>query len=214
MRHRWFIVLGAVWLGAIGTGLGLLANYAAEPGQVGEVPQTWPSDPGLQLADATHTLVLAVHPRCPCTAASINELERALGNVEQLPRVYALIFEPIPGEAGDDQEAFARTRITKRLIQLPGVELVADPGSAIAAGFGALTSGHTLVYDESGQLVYSGGLTPTRAHEGPNTGSATLVSLFNGGDAIAQIAPVFGCPLCSADEPNQMATCFTDGDTP
>lgn len=214
MRHRWFMALGAVWLSAIGTGLGLLANYAAEPGLVGEVPQAWPSDSELQRAGASHTLVLAVHPRCPCTAASINELERALGNVEQLPRIYALIFEPMPGVAVNDQEDFARTRITKRLIQLPGVELIADPGSEIATGFGALTSGHTLVYDASGQLVYSGGLTPTRAHEGPNTGSATLVSLFNGGEAIAPVAPVYGCPLCSVNEPNQLATCYSDGATP
>ncbi len=207
MRMRFFIPLGVFWLGAIGTGLGFLAEYATRPGAVGDVPGSWPSDAGLALASDRHTLVLAVHPRCPCTRSSINELERSLSDAEHLPTIYALVFEPVDEMSDTSSDSFAHTNITRRLLELPGVNLVHDSGSLIAQRFGALTSGHAVVYERGGTLVYSGGLTPTRAHEGPNTGSSTLVSLFNGGDALARSAPVFGCPLCSSLDTPEMETC-------
>lgn len=190
------IIVG--WLGLVACGLGALANYGATPGAVGEVPNVWPTNTasGLTLAEERHTLVLAVHPRCPCTRSTINELARALGASQEQPTIYALIFEPALEDDTDPDESFARTQIRTRLSDLPGVVMVRDPGSEIASRFGAMTSGHTLVYDADGSLRFSGGLTPTRAHEGPNTGSASLIELLNGGAAIADDAPVYGCPLC------------------
>lgn len=195
-RSQTLIIVG--WLGLVACGLGALANYGATPGAVGEVPSEWPSDAseGLTLAQDSLTLVLAVHPRCPCTRSTINELARALGASQEQPTIYALIFEPALENATDPDESFARTQIRARLSELPGVVMVRDPGSAIANRFGAMTSGHTIVYDADGLLRFSGGLTPTRAHEGPNTGSASLIELLNGGPAIADDAPVYGCPLC------------------
>ena len=190
------IIVG--WLGLVACGLGALANYGATPGAVGEVPNVWPTDAseGLTLAQGSLTIVLAVHPRCPCTRATINELERTLARAGEQPTIYALIFEPATEDDTDPDESFARTQIRARLSELPGVVMVRDPGSEIASRFGAMTSGHTIVYDADGSLQFSGGLTPTRAHEGPNTGSASLIELLNGGPVIASDAPVYGCPLC------------------
>lgn len=195
-RTQMLIIVG--WLGLVACGLGALANYGATPGAVGEVPNVWPTDAaeGLTLAQGSLTIVLAVHPRCPCTRATINELERTLARAGEQPTIYALIFEPALEVDTDPDESFARTQIRTRLSDLPGVVMVRDPGSEIASRFGAMTSGHTLVYDADGSLRFSGGLTPTRAHEGPNTGSASLIELLNGGAAIADDAPVYGCPLC------------------
>lgn len=194
-----FVLVIVGWLGLIACGFGALAAYASIPGAVGDPPSIWPSNDagGMQLARGTHTVILAVHPRCPCTRATINELERTLARAIEQPVIYALIFEPGPDDSADVDESFARTRIAERLGSLPGVVMISDPGSIIAQQFGALTSGHTLVYDATGSLVFSGGLTPTRSHEGPNTGSASLVELFNGRSAIAEQTPVYGCPLCS-----------------
>ncbi len=194
-----FVLVIVGWLSLIACGFGALAAYASTPGAVGEAPSIWPSDDasGMQLAVDTHTVVLAVHPRCPCTRATINELERTLARADEQPTIYALIFEPGPNDPSHVDESFARTRIAERLGSFPGVVMIADPGSEIAKRFGALTSGHTLVYDTTGSLVFTGGLTPTRSHEGPNTGTASLVELLNGRSAIADQTPVYGCPLCS-----------------
>ncbi len=195
-RTQTLIIVG--WLGLVACGLGALANYGATPGAVGEVPSSWPEHAaaGLTLVQDSLTLVLAVHPRCPCTRSTVNELSRALSASKEQPTIYALIFEPASDDEIDPDDSFARTQIRARLSELPGVIMVRDPGSAIAERFGAMTSGHTLVYDADGSLQFSGGLTPTRAHEGPNTGAASLVELLNGGSAIAEDAPVYGCPLC------------------
>lgn len=187
-----------LWLGAIALGIGLLTDYAATPGDTGAVPQRWPTDapaPPLALAPDRLTVLVAVHPRCPCTRATINELQRAIAAAPTEPAVYALVYEPT--RSNNPEERFARTSITKRLTSLPSVTIVPDPDARIAESFGALTSGHTLVYDPSGSLRYSGGLTPTRAHEGPNTGAASLVDLLHQRDPVATRAPVYGCPLCN-----------------
>jgi hypothetical protein len=199
-QNRWFILGIAAWLGVIGAGLGLLADYAAEPGMVGEVPNTWPDNVSLERTVDTHTIVLAVHPRCPCTRSTIDELEGVLANTQATPQILALIFEPMPDESAHPEESFARTSITKRLQRLPNLQCIEDPGSTIAQHFGAMTSGHTLVYAPDDSLSFSGGLTPTRAHTGPNTGSFALKDILNGEQPIAEQAPVFGCPLCPTSE--------------
>ena len=207
-KHRGIAIIGTLWLGSIATGLGLLADYAAQPGLIGQVPQQWPQSTQLSLAPDRHTVVLAVHPRCPCTRASINELERSIGHAKTPPQIYALVFEPTTDEATDLHANFAATDITRNLRRIPNTTVIPDPGSTIAADFGALTSGHAIVYDTKGNLVFSGGLTPTRAHEGPNTGTESLKRLFNGDQPIAQNAPVFGCPLCSETKGIKLETCF------
>lgn len=215
-RTRALPLLIVGWLGTIALGLGALGHYAATPAPSGQAPLAWPDKApgGLTLAGDALTIVLAVHPRCPCTRASISELERSVAQAPTPARVYALVFEPEPalndqGFADSGSDRFARTRIVERLSRVPGVEIIADPGSRIAGRFGAMTSGHAVVYDQGGALRYSGGLTPTRAHEGPNTGSASIRNLIHGSEALAPRAPVYGCPLCP-DTPD--ASAFTTPD--
>ncbi len=219
-QNRTILIIITAWLCLVVAIFGAMAAYAAKPGAVGDVPQTWPKNPpaAMSLDPQQPTLVLAVHPRCPCTRATISELERALAKAPALPTTYALIYEPGPDDPVHEDESFARTSIASRLAKLPGVILIPDPDAQIASRFGARTSGHTLVYTPDAALAYSGGLTPTRAHEGPNTGSASLIELFNARQSLASEAPVFGCPLCP-DSPIDssapaMATCSPTEDLP
>lgn len=39
-QNRWILLSITLWLGAVGAGLGMLADYSATPGLVGEVPNT------------------------------------------------------------------------------------------------------------------------------------------------------------------------------
>jgi hypothetical protein len=133
---------------------------------------------------------MLVHPRCACTQASISELARLQRQIGGLAQIAALLV--IPEDADPD---FAATSAAARLREIPGALVIPDPGGREARRFGAATSGHVLLYDQSGSLRYSGGITPGRGHEGDSIGRDSLVSYIRQGRALHTEAPVFGCKL-------------------
>src|SRR6185436_9828863 len=68
----------AIWLIAIGTVMLLIMRYGASPGTTGSAPRRWPDESALAMSANKPTLLLFVHPRCPCSSATLGELERAL----------------------------------------------------------------------------------------------------------------------------------------
>ena len=89
----------------------------------------------------------------------------------------------------------AGPRIDGSLAGLPGLTIWDDEGGALARRFGVRTSGHVLLYDSKGRLLYSGGITPARGHRGDN-----LRPRRGAGRAVRQgsrqsSTPAFGCPL-------------------
>ncbi len=50
----------------------------------------------------------------------------------------------------------------------------------IGAELGSSTSGQVLLYDPSGRLAFSGGITAARGHVGDNAGSDAIVGLVMG----------------------------------
>jgi hypothetical protein len=78
-----------------------------------------------------------------------------------------------------------------------GLRVVIDPGGRFAAKLGATTSGHVLLYGADGALLYSGGITPARAHEGDTPGQTAIVAALYGKTPAVRGAPVFGCGLAS-----------------
>jgi hypothetical protein len=136
-----------------------------------------------------------VHPRCPCTQASLTELEKIQARAAQPLdlRIAALLPDGKPA-------AWARTPLTRRAELLPGAIITIDAGGSEAARFGVRSSGEALLYDPSGRLVYRGGTTAARGHEGDNPGSDTITSLIagtatNSGANVPATCPAFGCPL-------------------
>ena len=81
---------------------------------------------------------------------------------------------------------------------IPGVAVIEDDGGEIAL-FSAATSGETILYDSHGRLLFHGGITASRGHEGDNQGRDAIVSLLTN-KALAQAGSlVFGCPLRDTD---------------
>jgi hypothetical protein len=78
---------------------------------------------------------------------------------------------------------------------IPGVHVVSDDEGVEADRFHSATSGQTLLYDAEGKLLFSGGITSARGHEGDNAGRAAIVSLLTTSDAALTKTSVFGCPL-------------------
>jgi len=72
-----------------------------------------------------------------------------------------------------------------------------DENGAEAQRFQSKTSGQTVLYAPSGELLFHGGITIARGHEGDNPGVDVIESLLQHKDAapVAASTPVFGCEL-------------------
>jgi hypothetical protein len=85
--------------------------------------------------------------------------------------------------------------IERGLADAPDIKVWPDRGGDLARQFGVLTSGHVLLYDSSGRLIYSGGITASRGHRGGNLGKSALWAAILGAPSDRGSIPVFGCPL-------------------
>ena len=77
---------------------------------------------------------------------------------------------------------------------IPGVTIVRDDDGVEAARFHA-SSGATVLYDTQGRLLFSGGITSARGHEGDSAGLQRISSLLRTGKADRSDAPVYGCSM-------------------
>lgn len=184
------------WIACVLLGMAGLFQYEF----TGEIPESvpeWPPDPNLELASDRPTLLLFVHPRCPCTAASIAELDRVLSDAPDAFRAYALF--PVPtgtAEFGMDGPNYTAAG------RLPGITRLRDRGGDLSRRFGAQVSGTVLAYRADGALLFRGGMTASRGHEGPSTGALALRSLSRGEAPAQSSTPVFGCTLWTTGDHN------------
>jgi hypothetical protein len=75
--------------------------------------------------------------------------------------------------------------------------VVADDGGVESQRFGALSSGQALLYGADGRLLFAGGITESRGHQGDNAGESAIAALVLGAGRSGQSSstPVYGCPL-------------------
>jgi hypothetical protein len=88
-----------------------------------------------------------------------------------------------------------RTDLWDSAAAIPGVHVMSDERGAQARVFGALVSGQTMLYDATGSLLFSGGITGARGHEGDNPSRTALTSMLVGQLTDPIRTPVFGCYL-------------------
>jgi hypothetical protein len=188
----WFPAAFTLWLGAVLGGFFLLLEYKAAPGEMAGAPARWPRTTQAERAAGRPTLVMFAHPHCPCTRASVAELERLVGRFPQIAaRVFFLKPEDLPG-------GWEKTDLWRSASAIPGALAIRDDDGREARLFGAMTSGFTAVYDADGALLFSGGLTSSRGHEGDSFGVRRIASLLTTGTADKRDSPVFGCALHGA----------------
>ena len=142
------------------------------------------------------TLVMIVHPRCPCSRASLAELAQLMARCRD--RVSAtVVFVRYAGVSNH----WVRSGTWQQASAIPGVRVLADTDGEIAHRFGAYTSGQTYLYDAHGRLLFSGGLTGARGHEGDNAGLSAALARLRGHSFSLARTSVFGCPLFDGVEP-------------
>jgi hypothetical protein len=150
----------------------------------------WPSATTLQRSSDRPTLVVLAHPQCSCTRASLGELAEALARANVKPKTYVLFLKP-----DGFTEDWLQSDLWRTAASLPDTTVVRDDNGEEALRFGASTSGQTLLYDKSGHLLFSGGITGARAHRGDNEGRRAIVALLNQGSSASPKTNVFGCRL-------------------
>ena len=188
-----YAVVVAGWLGGVLGGFAWLSSYKATPGPVaGESPLHWPPDSRIARDPGRATLVLFAHPHCPCTRASVSELARLMGRLPGRVSARVLFLRP-----GDVTEGWERTDLWRTVSGIPDAVALRDDDGVEAARFGAATSGFTVLYAPDGRLLFKGGLTASRGHEGDSFGQRRIVSLLTTGTADRSDSPVFGCTLGS-----------------
>lgn len=195
-KRRILTIIGlAVWMGGLSAGFGAFQAYKVKPGEseIAPVANTTEQSPSDNLPQAR--LMMFVHPHCPCTRASLEELQRAMTNSSDPALVEVLLVKPDDVAPGWEQGISAKSAVA-----IPGVQVRSDNGGMLARRYGAATSGHVVFYDRDGNLRFSGGITRQRGHAGDNPGSRAIAALLNGQSPETSQTPVYGCPLLRASD--------------
>jgi hypothetical protein len=192
LHKKFFLtaLLGVTWIAAVAFGLSFLLRYESTPGRVGVVGASWPATSSIQRSGPNATLVMLAHPHCPCTRASIGELAQIVADTQGKLNAYVLFTKPQGAGADWDD-----TELRRSAAAIPGVMVVTDADGSEARRFGAETSGHTLLFDPNGALLFSGGITASRGHAGRNAGESAIIAAVNGQRTDPMSTPVFGCSL-------------------
>lgn len=185
-------VLVGLWAVGVVASMVALWKYKMKPGvAVTASPATWPADVPIARTPGRATLVMLAHPKCPCTKASMTELAVLMARVGRSTDAHVLFVLPVGAEDG-----FEKSETWAQAAAIPGVHVLTDAKGAVASRFGATVSGHTVAYDAAGQLVYSGGITPSRGHAGENEYRWQIAARIE--KATKQPAangPTYGCEL-------------------
>jgi hypothetical protein len=174
-KRRILVAGAALWCAAVGFGIRELARYETTAGAAATAPARWP-DTRLPRGEGA-TVVMFLHPDCPCSRASLGELAK----LDARGATIDIVFEGAHGS------------LWERAGDLPGATRITDDGSE-AARFGAKTSGYVVVYDRTGTQRFAGGITASRGHAGDNIGRLAVQRILDGAKGPAQHA-VFGCAL-------------------
>jgi hypothetical protein len=192
-RRAWLLelALAFAWLAAVAGGLTAMARYGGAAGKAAAAPSRWPTDSRIVRQVGRPQLVLLAHPMCPCTRATLAELNRLVGRLGDHAAQISVVFIH-PHGTGEDWQ---RSDLWDRARAISGVDVIEDPGGVEAERFGSYTSGQVLLYAVGGELMFNGGLTVSRGHEGDNPGADRIVALLHGARPDLETSPVFGCPL-------------------
>ena len=171
-------------------------SFAADPLAMTGAPKHWPADSIIAKTDKRPTLLLFLHPKCPCSRATVAELERlnTLVPLQRLPNI--CIVATAPRSVGD---LWWSTALLSRAGRLPNAHIILDPGGVEAALFEARTSGTVLLFNAQGEQLYAGGVTLARGHDGHNAGLQAVADLLIDPSAHRPAIPPFGCSVYRED---------------
>jgi hypothetical protein len=184
------IVIAAValWLLGILCWFLFLTEHGFRPGVATNFHQDWPQESHLVPGSDTYTVVLFAHPECPCTPASLAETER-------LRTLVGDSFHLIVVFADDPAFNLSQSRNFHQASAWKDAVLFRDTDGREIDLFGARTSGQVLIFDKDRRLLFKGGITESRGHEGDNDNLQRAISVCRSPASEVAVTPVYGCSL-------------------
>lgn len=179
-----------IWFLCCINGMAILTDYAITDTPTVAAPRPQPLD---MISAEKHTLLVFLHPKCPCSQASVRQLGRIMARCQDQLIVDVYFYRPLKESNG-----WAQTNLWNAARRIPGVAARIDPDGKMAKFFKVNCSGHAVLYDTRSQLQFSGGLTAGRGHEGDSTGSDAVIRGVRDRHATVSQTPVFGCRLYAA----------------
>ncbi len=178
-------------------GYGSMVVYSTSPAKSAVTADHFPLDSTLAHG-RNLTLITFLHPQCPCSRATVSELQELLvqNEFQSNLTIYAVVSRP-SGCSAD----FTRGAILDSLSSMKNVQVVIDKDDVESQRFGARASGQTLLFDGQGKCLFSGGITAARGEVGANAGVNALRQYLAGTTTTTTITkqtPVFGCSLESS----------------
>ena len=179
-----------LWLAGAAWGMKWMADYSFTPGMAGKPARDWPAT-DLPLEAGRFTVVVALHPECPCSRATLAELDSILLQEGDAIKAILIFADTVPEEPAKNSALY------RQAAALPRTRLVCDATSAELRRFAFRTSGETRLYRSDGRLVFRGGITGSRGHVGDNPGRDALLAAMRAGPGQRSpaVTPAFGCGL-------------------
>jgi hypothetical protein len=184
------VVVGLLWAVCLLIGFAVMAAEEFTPVPSGVLATDFPKGTVLALAADKPTLVLFIHPHCPCSRATLTELEKL--EVQTRDKIAVTIVFTIPPGTPAGWE---KGELLDRANKFSNARVCLDQNGVAARRFGVNGSGHALLYAPTGKLLFSGGITAARGEEGDNPGETAVADFVLHGRADLTRTPVFGCQL-------------------
>ena len=175
-------------------GLFGMIQHESAPCSNASAPLNLQVDSSIKTIDGRSNLLVFVHPYCPCSNATIGELERIVARTSEQLTAHVIFWHPkntVPN--------WHKTSLWSRAKQIPGVHVIDDFEGILANRYQVKTSGQVMLYDTVGRLRFAGGITPARAHSGDNAGCDAIYDLAksqpHSHPILCRECAVFGCPI-------------------
>lgn len=181
-----------IWLGLIVFGYRILLNYEFRTNPTdNESIKKFPKASKLKLDPHQETLLMFAHPHCPCSKASLEELNKLLaGSPHNKLKVIIVFVKPKKFD-----ETWVKADLWQRAITMPNVSTYIDEENHEAKLFKANTSGEIFLFRPNGGLVFHGGITASRGHEGDSKGRSSITKYLKTKKISVKESPAFGCVL-------------------
>lgn len=180
------------WMLCVVGGFVTLWVHAARQGSLGGPISQWPAESTLPLHADLPTLVVFIHPECPCSRATLDHLrplaERGDTSIVLVTMTPPVSESTLPRGVGCHQQIAS-------LAESLNVVRIDDVGGGEAKRFEVTTSGTCFLFTPDSRSVFQGGVTSGRGHRGANAGLRMMSDRIGGKSHSAAAHPVFGCSL-------------------
>ena len=195
------IILFPLWAIAVSAGLFAVYYHEHSPSVNAAAPARWQEAGKLVRSETKPTLLVFLHPHCPCSRATVSELEKLTARTRESLSVGVIFLHP--DEVPPD---WHQTALCNQAFRIPGVRLIDDVCCRVTQQFGVSTSGQALLYGVAGDLLFCGGLTSSRGHAGDNPGCDAIMDAVRGKRMTShtgtEVCAVYGCPLFASTRPD------------